>query len=108
MFDRYLRIRSTATRLEALRHPRRPGPRSLDERAALGERVGRITSPMLIVVGSLDRAVPNAERLHALVPRSEYRSIEGAPHNVYYEAANEYNALVGVFLARTLAGVGAR
>src|SRR3712207_7299554 len=46
MFERYLRIRSTATRLEALRHPRRPGPRSLEERAALGERVGRIGSPM--------------------------------------------------------------
>jgi pimeloyl-ACP methyl ester carboxylesterase len=104
MFERYLRIRSTATRLEALRHPRRPGPRSLEERAALGERVGRITSPMLIVVGSLDRAVPNAERLHALVPHSQYRSIEGAPHNVYYEAAEEYNAIVADFLARTPAG----
>jgi pimeloyl-ACP methyl ester carboxylesterase len=107
MFERYLRIRSTATRIEALRHPRRPAERTRQERAAMAERVGQIRSPMLIVVGSLDRAVPAAERLHALVPHSEHTVIPGAPHNVYYEAAAQYNDAVAGFLARTLAGVPA-
>lgn len=110
LYERYLRIRSTATRLEALRHPRRPGARTLAERTALAERVTAIRSPMLIVVGALDRLVPNCERLHALVQHSEYRVIAGAPHNVYYEAAEAYNDAVDDFLARVLrapAGVSA-
>jgi pimeloyl-ACP methyl ester carboxylesterase len=101
MFERYLRIRSTATRIEALRHPRSRG-RTMAERATMAAKVGGIRSPMLIVVGSLDRLVPACERLHELVPHSEYRVIEGAPHNVYYEAAAEYNATVDDFLKRTL------
>lgn len=101
MFERYLRIRSTATRLEALRHPR-PRGQAWADRATLAERVGAVRSPMLIVVGGLDRAVPACERLHAAVPHSEYRVIAGAPHNVYYEAAAEYNAAVADFLARAL------
>ena len=102
MYERYLRIRSTATRIEALRHPRRPAEATRAERATLADRIGAVRSPMLIVVGSLDRAVPSAERLHALVPHSELRVIAGAPHNVYYEAAAEYNAIVDEFLARVL------
>ena len=101
MFERYLRIRSTATRLEALRHPR-PRRRQWAERATLVDRVSSIRSPMLIIVGALDRARPNCELLHARVPHSEYRAIEGAPHNVYYEAAAAYNATVDDFLTRTL------
>jgi pimeloyl-ACP methyl ester carboxylesterase len=101
MYERYLRIRSTATRLEAMRHPRRR-TRTLEERATLADKVGNIRSPMLIVVGSLDRLRPNCEKLHELVPGSEYRSIEGAPHNVYYEAAAEYNDTVDSFLSRVL------
>ena len=100
MYERYLRIRSTATRIEALRHLRRPSARSLTERRSLAERVPAITSPMLIVVGSLDRVVPMCDRLHALVGHSEYVSIEGAPHNVYYEAAGPYNEVVGAFLTK--------
>jgi pimeloyl-ACP methyl ester carboxylesterase len=101
MFERYLRIRSTATRLEALRHPRSRG-RQWAERSTLVDRVGVIRSPMLIVVGALDRAVPACRLLHERVPHSEYRAIDGAPHNVYYEAAAEYNATVDDFLTRTL------
>lgn len=98
MYDRYFRIRSTATRIEALRHPRKMGGFSLQERQHLAENVGKITSPMQVIVGSLDRLVPWCERLHELVPGSRYRTIEGAPHNVYYEAAAEYNATVDAFL----------
>jgi pimeloyl-ACP methyl ester carboxylesterase len=101
MYERYLRIRSTATRLEAMRHPR-PRSRTIAERATLAERVGAIRSPMLIVVGSLDRLRPNCEKLHELVPGSAYHVVEGAPHNVYYEAAQEYNAVVDGFLTRVL------
>lgn len=99
MYERYLRIRSTATRLEALRHPRKWAPRTWDERSNLAAGVAAITSPMQIVVGSLDRLVPWCNRLHELVPNSRYKVIEGAPHNVYYEAADEYNATVDAFLA---------
>ena len=98
MHERYLRIRSTATRLEALRHPRRPAARTLEEREAMADRVGAIQSPMLVVVGSLDGAVPAAERLHELVAHSSLVVIEGAPHNVYYEAAEPYDAAVDAFL----------
>ena len=102
MYERYLRIRSTATRIEAMRHPRRPAAATSAERETLPERVGAITSPMLIVVGGLDPAVPNTERLHRFVAHSEYRVVEGAPHNVYYEAATAYNAAVAAFLERVL------
>src|SRR5205823_4554060 len=95
-----------ATRLEAMRHPRRPSATSVTERRALAERAPSIRSPMLIVAGSLDAAVPNCARLHTLVPHSEYRVIEGAPHNVYYEAAKEYNAAVRDFLDWVLSSRG--
>lgn len=104
MYERYLRIRSTATRIEALRHPRRAGAKTVAERATLADGVAKITSPMLVVVGSLDRLVPACERLHATVPDSEYFCIEGAPHNVYYEAAEAYNARVDAFLGKVMAG----
>ncbi len=102
MYERYLRIRSTATRLEAMRHPRRPSQRTQDERAALEQSITAVTSPMLIVVGGLDRLRPAAERLHELLPHSGFLSIEGAPHNVYYEAAETYNAAVSEFLSDAL------
>lgn len=99
MYERYLRIRSTATRIEALRHPRTATRGLLGDPAELAAGVPRITSPMLIVIGGLDRLVPWAENLHRLVPHSEYHVIEGAPHNVYYEAAAAYNTRVDRFLA---------
>lgn len=99
MYERYLRIRSTATRLEALRHPRKATRGLLGDPVELAKSIVNVTSPMLVVIGGLDRLVPWAENLHRLVPRSQYRVIEGAPHNVYYEAAKEYNAAVDGFLA---------
>jgi pimeloyl-ACP methyl ester carboxylesterase len=108
MFERYLRIRSTATRIEALRHPRRPSAKTVAEREGLAEGVKRISSPMCVIVGALDAAVPRCENLHELVPGSEYHAIAGAPHNVYYEAAGPYNAVVDAFLAKVLSPVGAR
>jgi pimeloyl-ACP methyl ester carboxylesterase len=87
LHQRYIRVRSTGTRLEAQRHPRRPASATAADRAVMHERIGSVRSPMLIIMGSLDGSVPAAERLHKAVPHSEYAVIEGAPHNVYYEAA---------------------
>ena len=108
MFERYLRIRSTATRIEALRHPRKPSAKTVAERESLGERVKRITSPMCVIVGSLDAAVPRCETLAKAVPGAEYHAIDGAPHNVYYEAAEPYNAVVDAFLVKVLSPAGSR
>lgn len=99
MYERYLRIRSTATRIEALRNPRLPSAATLAEHASLSRGVRAITSPMLVVVGALDWLVPMCERLHELVAHSQYVKIDGAPHNVYYEAAAQYNDAVDAFLA---------
>ena len=98
LFERYLRLRSTATRIEALRDPRTPTAHFPD-RAELAELVPKIASPMQIVVGEVDRLRPAAERLHELVPHSRFDVIAGAPHNVYYEAADEYNDIVKTFLS---------
>jgi len=98
LYERYLRIRSTATRLEALRHPRArsmagPGREELDE------AVTKIQSPMLVVVGDLDRLAPNARALAAAVPGAKLHVVKDSPHNVYYETAEEYNRAVAGFLA---------
>jgi pimeloyl-ACP methyl ester carboxylesterase len=103
LYERYLRIRSTATSIENRRHPRKPSAASTAERTHLADRVSRIRVPLLAIVGSLDAARPRAEQLHKCVPQSEYAVIEGAPHNVYYEAAAEYNRQVASFLERTRA-----
>jgi pimeloyl-ACP methyl ester carboxylesterase len=101
LYDRYYRIRSTATRIEALRHPRQSTAAN-PSRAELPGLIGRVTSPMLVIVGSLDRAVPSGEHLHQLVAGSRLAIIDGAPHNVYWEAAEEYNAAVSKFLDEVL------
>jgi pimeloyl-ACP methyl ester carboxylesterase len=101
LYDRYFRIRSTATRIEALRHPRQRTAVN-PTREELPQLIGRVTSPMLVVVGSLDGALPAAGRLHELVPGSRLTVVDGAPHNVYWEAADEYNAVVGKFLDEVL------
>jgi pimeloyl-ACP methyl ester carboxylesterase len=98
LYDRYLRIRSTATRLEAMRQPR---PRSMTapSREELEQAVASIRSPMLVVVGELDRLAPHARALAATVPGARLHVVSGSPHNVYYETAAEYNDVVSAFLA---------
>jgi pimeloyl-ACP methyl ester carboxylesterase len=98
MYERYLRIRSTATRLEYMRHPRPRNSQTIEETAGLYQSVPSIQSPMLVIVGSVDRLVPNAQRLHKLVSGSHYVEIDGAPHNVYWEAADPWNRIVTGFL----------
>jgi pimeloyl-ACP methyl ester carboxylesterase len=98
LYERYLRIRSTATRIEALRHPR---PRSMvrPSREDLDQGVATIRSPMLVVVGALDRLAPSARALAAAVPGAKLHVVADSPHNVYYETAAEYNQVVSGFLA---------
>jgi pimeloyl-ACP methyl ester carboxylesterase len=96
-YERYIRLRSTATRIEASRRPRRP-TMSDPGRDELAERVPKIASPMQIVVGEHDWLRDHARNLHELVPGSRFAQIPGAPHNVYYETAAAYNAVVSEFL----------
>lgn len=100
MYERYLRVRSTATRLEYMRHPRPRNPKTLEEGRDLAESIGAATSPMLVIIGALDRLIPNAERLHARVPHAEYVVLDDAPHNAYWETADAWNQAVSDFLTR--------
>jgi len=96
-YQRYVRLRSTATRIEASRHPRRQAMAD-PTREELGRRVAGIRSPMQVVVGELDWMAPAARHLHELAPGSRLAVIEGAPHNAYYETAEAYNRVVSEFL----------
>ena len=107
MLERYYRIRSTATRLEALRHPRRPSERTREERIGLIDRVASIESPMQIIAGDLDRALEAAQMLHERVPASKLHVIPGGPHNAYWEMPEAWNPPVAAFLDSVRAGVAA-
>jgi pimeloyl-ACP methyl ester carboxylesterase len=98
-YERYIRLRSTATRIEAARHPRRPTMEH-PARGELADAVKTVTSPMRIVVGDQDWLFAAARHLHDLVPQSELSILPGAPHNAYFEAPDAYNATVRSFLAR--------
>jgi pimeloyl-ACP methyl ester carboxylesterase len=96
-YERYVRLRSTAVRIEASRHPRRP---TMEDpgRGDLAARVGDITAPMGIVVGDQDWLFAAARHLHALVAHSTLTVLPGAPHNAYFEVADAYNEAVRTFL----------
>jgi pimeloyl-ACP methyl ester carboxylesterase len=83
--------------LEASRHPRAASAAD-PSREELGDRVGKIGSPMQIVVGENDWLAAAAGHLHELVPASRLAVIPGAPHNVYWAAAADYNRIVAEFL----------
>lgn len=96
-YERYIRLRSTATRIEASRNPR-PATAANPSRDELAERVGSITSPMQVVVGDRDWLFEAAQHLHALVPHSGLTILPGAPHNAYFEVPDAYDAAVTAFL----------
>ncbi len=108
MHQRYYRIRSTATRIEALRHPRRPGAKTVQERSGLIEAVKKITSPMQIITGELDTALDAAKGLHEVRPDAGYVVMQGAPHNAYWEMAKEWNAVASAFLDSVMASAPRR
>lgn len=96
-YERYVRLRSTATRIEAARHPRRPT--AIDpSREELAARASEIRSPMHVVVGDRDWLFEAAKHLHELVSQSTLDVLPGAPHNAYFEMPEAYNDSVGAFL----------
>ncbi|MEU9668891.1 alpha/beta hydrolase [Streptomyces bobili] len=66
----------------------------------------RVTAPALVVVGSDDEYTPvrDAETLHALLPDSVLRVIDGCGHMPNLERPREFNAVLGEFLERVDAG----
>jgi len=102
-YERYFRIRSTATRIEALRHPRRPSAATAEERTTLIDRVKAIKSPMLILTGDLDFALDAARALRDVRPDAKYVQVPGAPHNAYFENPPEWNAPVRAFVDSVVA-----
>jgi pimeloyl-ACP methyl ester carboxylesterase len=96
-YQRYVRLRSTATRIEASRHPR-PPTLTDPTREELAGRVAAIRSPMQIVVGEHDWLAEAARHLHERAAGSRLAVVPGGPHNVYFETAEAYNRVVGDFL----------
>ena len=97
-YERYVRLRSTATRIEAARHPR-PASMANPSRDELADRVGSIEAPMQIVVGDKDWLFDAAQHLHTLVPHSTLVVLPGAPHNAYFEVPDAYNDALRSFLS---------
>jgi pimeloyl-ACP methyl ester carboxylesterase len=98
--ERYARLRSTGTRLEAQRHPRQATAANPSRNPQeLSTLVRSIRSPMLVIVGARDTLRPAAEHLHELVSHSRLHVVGGNAHNEYYPAADEFNRVVGQFLA---------
>ena len=67
-------------------------------RDELADRVGKIRSPMQIIVGEKDWLAGAAVNLHKAVDNSRLAVVPNAPHNVYFQTAAEYNAIVNTFL----------
>ncbi|MHC3470159.1 alpha/beta fold hydrolase [Streptomyces sp. 7R007] len=88
----------TATRPEGAAAALRARAERPDYRALLA----RVTVPALVVVGSDDTYTPvaDAEAMHAALPDSTLRVIEGAAHLPNLERPEEFNAALGEFLAR--------
>ncbi|WP_405861580.1 alpha/beta hydrolase [Streptomyces sp. NBC_01515] len=61
----------------------------------------RVTVPALVVVGADDTYTPvsDAEAMHAALPDSTLRVIEGAAHLPNLERPEEFNEMLGEFLA---------
>lgn len=94
-YARYIRIRSTATAIEAARHPRPVMESQVDflsndpDAAARFEAsLKAIASPMMLFAGSLeDPAIfHGVQRTHELVPHSRLVIAEGTAHNAYYQS----------------------
>ncbi|MFJ4936425.1 alpha/beta fold hydrolase [Streptomyces pseudovenezuelae] len=62
----------------------------------------RVTVPALVLVGADDTYTPvaEAEAMHAALPQSRLHVFEGAAHLPNLERAEEFNSVLGEFLAR--------
>ena len=102
-YERYVRLRSTATRLEASRAPRQMTVED-PTREEMAERVGVIRSPMQIVVGDRDWLHQAALALHERVAGSRLAVLPAAPHNAYFQLADEWTKVVRAFLDEVVPG----
>ncbi|WAH96266.1 alpha/beta fold hydrolase [Arthrobacter sp. MMS18-M83] len=89
-YERYIRIRSTATAIEAARHPRptdlsKTGWDRQDPKVEEGLRA--VASALLLFVGSKEAPAiaEGVHNVHSLVPHSRMVVAEGAAHNAYYQ-----------------------
>lgn len=83
-----------------------PGPaaaalRARAQRPDYRDLLTRVTVPVLVVVGADDTYTPvsDAEAMHAALPDSTLRVIEGAAHLPNLERPKEFNEMLGKFLA---------
>jgi pimeloyl-ACP methyl ester carboxylesterase len=72
------------------------------ERPDYRELLTRVTVPALVVVGEEDTYTPvaDAEALHAALPDSTLRVVQGAAHMPNLERPDEFNRVLAEFLAR--------
>ena len=93
-FDRYIRVRSTATAVEAARYPRsleqsQGGFLSWDPEDVESFQRGleSVTSPLVVLIGDQERPRirRGAEHAAATVPGARLRVVEGAGHNAYFQ-----------------------
>jgi pimeloyl-ACP methyl ester carboxylesterase len=94
---------------EAERTPGRTFRFQLEAAAAAADPIPALNAasfPVLILHGSQDRLVPpeNARTLHAALPRTELRWLEGASHNFWQHEPAEAARIVLDFLARAEKG----
>lgn len=66
------------------------------------DRLGSLTAPTLVVAGSEDMICPPrlGRRTAAAIPGAEYVELEGAGHQPFQEAPDEFNALLARFWSR--------
>jgi 3-oxoadipate enol-lactonase len=69
---------------------------------AIGERLGEVTAPTLVLTGSQDILTPvaDAEEIASRIPGSELVVIRGAAHGFMVESAGVFNEVVLDFLER--------
>jgi 3-oxoadipate enol-lactonase len=72
----------------------------------IGERLGEISAPTLVIVGELDAHDMHevADRLEQEIPRARRATIEGTAHVPSMERPDEFDRLVLGFLAEVEAG----
>ncbi len=66
----------------------------------LERRLGRITSPTMVIAPSDDRLIPveHARRYAALIPQASYGEIGDCGHAMYFEKPAEFASMVARFL----------
>ena len=65
------------------------------------EHLPQVTIPILVVCGARDPIVPQewAERVHRLVPNSQFVTVQGAGHAVNFNSPDRLVSLIRLFLA---------